>query len=459
MALGALPRKARLAAFTPTPEILPTSDILFDAWALTTLREHLPGRPPVAPWLHGEAEWEPPQTHVAWREEVGRFAARADEQQTLGELLEDYPLKPWELLQDTSLRVHKELSKLSERSPDLLVWYINKEGEGRSTALVALIAGDEERLKDATVVLPADAGGLTEAGLLDGAAQRGGLDVADREGLLRCRKWSDEPVADPPVVAQPGGIPAQMRLLRTLDVYPGAEGETPAEEEGDGGERPARYWHWFVLPGKADDDGSRTALSPLTLPDHLSDAQLFASRLVAKLQISEPEAACVVFAAAWHDQGKARRVWQRSIGNRSYPQQVLAKSGGRDTRQVKLGRYRHEFGSLIDVAAEGAFQAFPSAQQELILHLIAAHHGRARPHFPGDEAFDPERPSAIAAAVAREVPRRYASLQRRYGRWGLCYLESLVRAADALASQRPPSQRPRTAAQSEPGAPTKEPSR
>jgi CRISPR-associated endonuclease/helicase Cas3 len=73
--------------------------------------------------------------------------------------------------------------------------------------------------------------------------------------------------------------------------------------------------------------------------------------------------------------------------------------------------------------------------RELVLHLIAAHHGRARPHFPADEAIDPEHPARSSAETVREVPQRYARLQRKYGRWGLAYLESLVRAADIMASQ------------------------
>ena len=56
-------------------------------------------------------------------------------------------------------------------------------------------------------------------------------------------------------------------------------------------------------------------------------------------------------------------------------------------------QYRHEFGSLLDVLDRSAtFRALNDEpdMQELVLHLIAVHHGRGRPHFPADEAFDPE---------------------------------------------------------------------
>jgi CRISPR-associated endonuclease/helicase Cas3 len=104
-------------------------------------------------------------------------------------------------------------------------------------------------------------------------------------------------------------------------------------------------------------------------------------------------------------------------------------------RPLDLNNYRHELGSLIDVRKEAEFEGLDDATRDLVLHLIAAHHGRARPHFPADEVFDPEQPANLVATIAREVPRRFARLQRRYGRWGLAYLESLLRAADIMASQ------------------------
>src|SRR5262249_45500109 len=93
-----------------------------------------------------------------------------------------------------------------------------------------------------------------------------------------------------------------------------------------------------------------------------------------------------------------------------------------------------------DVCGDPAFAADFGAQdewaRELTLHLIAAHHGRARPHFPELEAYDPERPAIASATVAADTPSRFAWLQRQYGRWGLAYIESLLRAADALDSKR-----------------------
>jgi CRISPR-associated endonuclease/helicase Cas3 len=102
--------------------------------------------------------------------------------------------------------------------------------------------------------------------------------------------------------------------------------------------------------------------------------------------------------------------------------------------------YRHEFGSLLDLQLEAEFNELKGKPelQDLILHWVATHHGYGRPHFPEDRAFDPEPPNGVnAAEIAAEVPRRFARLQRKYGRWGLAYLESLLRAADWAASANP----------------------
>jgi len=159
-------------------------------------------------------------------------------------------------------------------------------------------------------------------------------------------------------------------------------------------------------------------------------------------------AKAVILAAWCHDLGKHRARWQRSLGNDYYPDEVYAKSGklpdGRALRPREFLRdhYRHEFGSVLDLRNENhpphaEFMVLSPEMQDLVLHLIAAHHGRARPHFPVEEAFDSKHKGQATAQLAIETPWRFARLQRKYGRWGLAYIESLVRAADYFASANP----------------------
>jgi CRISPR-associated endonuclease/helicase Cas3 len=419
-ALGELPAADRLAAFTPAPPILPLTDILLDRWSLTTIRDRLPGRPPVADWLHGVEPWEPPQTVVAWREEVGLLVGNLVQHHDPADLLEEYPLKPHELIREQTKRVVEQLAAATARCSSMPVWVIDHD-QSVAVATLGEVAASED-LAGMTVLLPPAAGGLRKSGLLDGGApfdEAIRYDVSDEwhdesRRHRRLRLWDDE-------------LPPGMRLVRTIDTLAAA-----ADDDEDAGGR--RYWRWYVRPRSADDDGSRTANAPQELGEHLDSARRFAAALVAKLRLPTGEAKAVELAAGWHDRGKGRTLWQRSIGNRDYPALALAKSGGK-AMTGDLRNYRHELGTVLDVSVDARFRELAPAVQDLVLHLIAAHHGRARPHFDEEEAFDPERPDDAVAAALRGVPRRFARLQRRYGRWGLAFLESLVRASDILASQ------------------------
>jgi CRISPR-associated endonuclease/helicase Cas3 len=424
-ALAQLDQGDRLAAFTPPPSILASTDILFDTWSHTTVRQRLPGRPPVAEWLHGIAEWEPPQTHVAWRQEVSLISGELLAVYRPADLLEDYPLKPHELLRDRTDRVFAEISTLAARSPELSVWVVAADGLVNPSTLAEVAGDGKEALAYSTVLLPPEAGGL-HSGLLDGSAlfdPEVPYDVADLMndpdvGQIRCRIWGQEP-------------PSGLRLVRTIEL--GWLDEDEATEEDTGPH--AQSWRWYVRPPFSDDEGSSTASPPQRLEDHLESAAEFARALAIRLNLPRELAVAVESAARWHDLGKRRAVWQRSICNTGYPGIVLAKSGGAmQTRE--LNNYRHELGSVIDVLTTAEFAALAPQTRDLVLHLIAAHHGRARPLFPDDEVFDLERTAEVARSIGEETPRRFDRLQRRFGRWGLAYLESLVRVADLLASQR-----------------------
>jgi CRISPR-associated endonuclease/helicase Cas3 len=70
----------------------------------------------------------------------------------------------------------------------------------------------------------------------------------------------------------------------------------------------------------------------------------------------------------------------------------------------------------------------------LILHLVASHHGRARPGFNA-RAFDNQHPLARNEQASLESELRFDRLQRRYGWWGLAYLEALMKCADVMGSK------------------------
>jgi CRISPR-associated endonuclease/helicase Cas3 len=424
-ALSGLNAQERAEAFSPQPRFLLTSDILFDAWAMTTIYGDLPGRPPVAEYLHGVAEWEPAQTKVAWRREVWEIRQESDEsyerkklEQYAAELLEDYPLKTHELLTDRSDRVFSSLEKPSA-AMETPVWVVDDENHVSVTTLGELIEGEKEAVENKTVLLPPQAGGFAK-GLLEGGReydeevdQSGEYDVADEwflNGIAqRKRGWPSEKT----------DRPRGMKVVREI-VFDDADGNV------------IKTWPWYARILAAEADAKST--QQYHLAPHLNDARDAAAGFVSRLHHLDGELRdSVVLAARFHDLGKNRERWQRGIGNQNYPQEAWAKSGRRRLL-VERSPYRHEFGSVLDVKKQAEFERISAEAQKLVLHLIAAHHGRARPHFTADEAFDDERID-VSDADAIEAPRRFAELQRKYGRWGLAYLESLVRAADYAASE------------------------
>lgn len=490
LTLGQLTAEETKAAFSPESETLPVSDILFDAWAMTSIRGELPGRPPVAEWLHGVTpEWEPPETHVAWRSEVDKVdnvnhdvLALQTSTVTREDLLEAFPLKPHELLRDTTDRVFSHLQKLATHHGQKSVWIVDvrgtiavkRLGEIADPAAKGPVA---KRLKESlqwkTVLLGENTGGLSN-GLFDGNAKSAGKgnDVSEEwitskgtKRRVRVLRANDE------ARQSPSGMRLALSLtlrnpdeLRESDVISDENADEQLTDETtregtdiENESKAARaddVWDWYVLPRSADDDAiSWQAPQKQRLVDHLAAAGRFAEQIVEKLGLESSLSEAVVTAARFHDLGKDRRQWQLGIGNHAYNANVsdtiLAKSGS-SGRPINR-HYRHEFGTLLDmtsrrdVAASAAmntvveeatqsFQQSDELTQELILHLIAAHHGRGRPHFPTDESFDPEAAEPAATAMTLEVTQRFARLQRRYGRWGLAWLESLVRASDYAAS-------------------------
>jgi CRISPR-associated endonuclease/helicase Cas3 len=429
-----LPDHERRVAFSPEPTILPATDILFDNWSLTSIAGDMPGRPAVEPYLHGVADWDPPQTHVAWRADIGVLARAGGEHvpcsiTDLEEVFEAFPLRSVEQLRDRTDRVLTELKEIAARHSAQRV-VILKNGQARWALIDELIDGtDPKRLSSsplafATIVLPTELGGLTRSGTLQGdipapsdpddphAHRR--LDVAEAppggtQERQRVLVGPDEPQGSP--LLGGAAIDAVGRLSVTL---PGAGDE----------DDPPQAIQYRVARGEEREPGER-----IPLDAHNKSVGAAAERIARALGLPDALVRAAALAGQWHDAGKGREVWQR-YANNSGNGQPIAKSD-RYAHWKLLGGYRHEFGSLID-----ADTALPADQPErdLILHLIAAHHGWARPHFE-TRHFDRSKPSASCDATAVAALQRFARLQQRIGRWHLASLESILRSADAEASE------------------------
>ena len=460
--LGNLDPKASSAAFAPEPTSPPASDILFDAWALTSIRDKMPGRPEVADYLHGIAE-DLPQTTIAWRGELDLFKADSNPAAALRAIFRRHRIRPHESLTVNSLYLVKFLDATRKARPDLLATRVALIfSRGLELTTVRVLSDDPRPLNaDPILILPASFGGLDDTGMLavpksHTAEPASGLDIADLEGYeclsgakARVRVLINRSDEGWTVRSMPGGVPlpdewnldeaeeTSTRLVKHLQKTSGLAVRLVQpirwDEEGD----PVCSLVCLAPPPK------QLTSAEQTLEAHVSGVEKEADRLASELLANDSVASAALrFAAKWHDEGKKAERWQRYIGRRSESDPMLGKSA--EWRDPKLlAGYRHEFGSMRRTPQEksGGYFADPllklTTQQrqdafELALHLIATHHGYARPHFvqPWDDDFT----GLDCDQLHIEVMRRFARLQRKYGRWGLAYLESLLRAADWATS-------------------------
>jgi len=446
-ALSKLPIDMVANSFSPLPEILHADELLFDKWAMTSFtmasqKNKLPGKPPVKDWLHGVEENEVPQTQVAWRDEVewvtGDLLASQPKPLTLSDTLNAIPLLPHELLRDSTKRVYNALLSLSKHASEndadaaIPIWLINEQRVVEPHTLNKLVPPNtkaaeaksiQEKLAYRTIILPESLGGLNSLGMFVGAKGD-----SERHDVAAINSAGQTIKIQPKHLHDAGS--EQESLLKTMRCV--------LQIQKDNGTETPLIFKWYSLErGIEDDSFSWSASKQQLLSDHLDSAEKHAKTFASYLKLPQDIGAALAIAARYHDLGKNRELWQRGIGNDNYTANdestILAKSGGYDRPINQF--YRHEFGSLIDIKQKEDFLSLSSSMQFLAMHLVAAHHGRGRPHFPELETFDPSCDDDMAAEIAQSVPESFANLQRTFGRWQLAWLESLLRAADYLASQ------------------------
>ena len=434
--IGGLSRGEREGAFSPKPEIRAVTDILMDAWSLTSV-DDMPGRPEVAEYLHGDTD-DPPETYIAWRREVGLFSQYEVADRVARDWFRVCPVRSNEKVGGRTDRVKAFLRRLlndrrkkGEGSDVQIVMLHNRGKVDRRLLSEILDSSDRELLNYKTLVLPAEVGGLSEQGILESriGSPIENIDVADQDDGERKRKR-----IFPGDSCPSGWKERDSVILRDA-------GESAEEDESE-------IRLGLVMPPRAVAvDDHEQARFDMTLEEHttaiVSNVADIGERVGLKPEIVE----ALDLACEWHDKGKDRGIWQRYAGKNPNSEPPYAKSENYGHWR-ELGGYRHELGSLLDAMRDDAVKGHP--ERDLILHLIASHHGRARPHFD-PRSFDNERYGTRenSEAVNEAMRTVRTACRRRYGRWGLAWLEALMRCADIAASQDPTQNKESDAAKQE----------
>jgi CRISPR-associated endonuclease/helicase Cas3 len=443
------------AATTDAPLRPVLSRALLEAWSMTSLKQH-PGRPEVAPWLRGWIESDP-QTALVWRvhfptreggvrvgsnEIEGFFEAAPPHASELLET-ETYKVIDWllarakstqEMLRTANAPPEGDSQTPSIRAMDVVAVALDAAGELLETFQLNRIGDFDKKylhriLAGGTLIVDARLAGLATSGLLDERQNHHPATVDGDDTWIAAQNSSRQ--ASAPLA------PAVRFRIREADATPSVTLDADwrerlrfAKEVSDDGE--VRRWlivdKWHHDAATEDD---RSAGRPQELAEHQDWAGQCASDLAKRLGLSELHGSMLTIAARLHDEGKRAKRWQRAFS--APDDRIYAKTLG-PLNIALLDGYRHEFGSLPLAARDPELSKLPDELRELVLHLIAAHHGFARPLISTSGCEDAP-PSALETR-ARDVALRFARLQKQWGPWGLAWWEALLRAADQQASRR-----------------------
>lgn len=207
---------------------------------------------------------------------------------------------------------------------------------------------------------------------------------------------------------------------------------------------------------RSDDDtlSSSATGTAISLQAHQEAVAARARTYASNLSLPAEIVDAVAIAAVGHDEGKRdpRAQIMMHRGDRlaaELAEHLLAKSGMDSSDRPAFRRARRASGYPARARHEELSARIAAHQHAghplvaLICHLIAAHHGYARPLLPA--APDPHNPTitlpdghqlAAHAPVDLNHASTFHHLNHHYGRWSLALLETIVRLADQTASAR-----------------------
>jgi len=214
----------------------------------------------------------------------------------------------------------------------------------------------------------------------------------------------------------------------------------------------------------ADDDDLTSASAQAQDLDEHSELVRRTVEVQARRCLPADLVATLCDAAWWHDAGKLDERFQVLLHGDELaalaasaplaksdrvPTSPARRRAAREASRLPDG-FRHEMLSVL-IAQRHASLPDDPALADLLLHLVASHHGHARPFAP--VSLDPEPPGVDGALgdariqlsqaeraawqahrIDSGLAERFWRMTRRHGWWGLAYLEAIVRLGDWYAS-------------------------
>lgn len=210
--------------------------------------------------------------------------------------------------------------------------------------------------------------------------------------------------------------------------------------------------HGGLLANDADTNSTSVSGRRISLRSHQKAVSKLAESYATNLGLSTELKEAVRLAALLHDEGKRDLRFQMMLAYQpdkpSLASEPLAKSGMDPADRAAFRRARQLSGYPSGARHEELSERIAAAHladhplRELICHLVASHHGHARPLMP--PVPDPQRFDVTIDGLGRFANHEpvdightdvFARLNRQYGRWGLALLETIVRLADQVASR------------------------
>jgi CRISPR-associated endonuclease/helicase Cas3 len=361
---------------------------------------HSQVKPDVDALLHG-VEGNPPYVEVCWREELPYLLTLNDEQRE--EWLKSYRVLSHERLRELSYEAIRILGDCEGTA--LLV---ESDGWSRTFRIPDDLATGLPR--ESLLILPLGLAGLS-SGMLSN--EENGNDISGAgSGTARFRFIADgEKIRGEGREFDEEEFKTFLRQNK-LAVKSRVDFEPDSE---DSESEPFSLIH--VVPKQATTKNN----NHVWLDEHLAEVKKNVVDLCARLGIPPDVTEELATAGLMHDAGKEHPNWQRAFNSGKMPARPIAKLRGRKILQKILAGLRHEFVSLFEMTGNG-----------LAKHAVAAHHTWGRPHFP-TRGYDPERARPENAAMNLQSMRQFDELQKKYGVYGLAYLEAILRVADAMA--------------------------